>query len=222
MSPPPANPSIYHITHVDNLPAIIVNGGLNSDAAVIARGGPTAAIGMGNIKYRRLSLPVSCHPGLNVGDCVPFYFCPRSIMLFVIHCANHPELTYRGGQGPIVHLESDLHTVVQWANGQQRRWAFSLSNAGASYAEFRNSLTDLGDVDWDAVASTNFSNNSYTPSGHQVKEGKQAEFLVHDAFPWTLVRHIGVSAQSFATRVYAALASATHRPTVSVQPGWYY
>jgi hypothetical protein len=100
MSPPPATPRVYHITHVNNLPAIIANGGLISDAAMIARGGPAATIGMGTIKQRRLTLPVKCHPGLNVGDCVPFYFCPRSIMLFVIHCANHPELTYRGGQGP--------------------------------------------------------------------------------------------------------------------------
>jgi len=222
MSQPPANPCIYHITHVDNLPAIIANGGLISDAAMIARGGPTAAIGMGNIKQRRLSLPVSCHPGLNVGDCAPFYFCPRSIMLFVIHCANNPELAYRGGQGPIVHLEADLHAVVHWANGQNRLWAFSLSNAGAGYAQFRNSLNDLGHIDWDAIASTNFSNGSYTPIGLQVKEGKQAEFLLQDDFPWSLVQRIGVASQAIANMARAALANATHQPQVSVQPSWYF
>jgi hypothetical protein len=222
MSPPPANPCIYHITHVDNLSAIIADGGLISDAAMIARGGPAAAIGMGSIKQRRLSLPVTCHVGLNVGDCVPFYFCPRSIMLYVIHCANNPELTYRGGQGPIVHLEADLRAVVAWANQQQRRWAFSLSNAGARYTQFRNSLNDLHDVDWDAVTSNNFSNGSYTPSGNQVKEGKQAEFLLHGAFPWSLVRRIGVAAQAIAVRAQTALANAAHRPQVSVQPGWYF
>jgi len=222
MSPPPANPCIYHITHVDNLPAIIADGGLISDKAMIDRGGPTAAIGMGNIKQRRLSLPVKCNPGLNVGDCVPFYFCPRSIMLYVIYCANHRELTYRGGQGPIVHFEADLAAVVAWANQQQRRWAFSLSNAGASYTQFRNSLNDLHDVDWDAIASTNFSNGSYTPSGTQVKEGKQAEFLVQDAFPWGLVRRIGVASQAIATKARTALANAARRPPVSVQPDWYF
>jgi len=61
VSPPPATPCVYHITHVNNLPAIIANGGLISDAAIIARGGPAATIGMGTIKQRRLSLPVSCH-----------------------------------------------------------------------------------------------------------------------------------------------------------------
>ncbi|MBF0135828.1 MAG: DUF4433 domain-containing protein [Magnetococcus sp. DMHC-1] len=42
----PVQPKIYHITHVDNLPAILVDGGLVSDAEMIRRGGPAAAIGM--------------------------------------------------------------------------------------------------------------------------------------------------------------------------------
>lgn len=222
MSTPPATPRIYHITHVNNLPAIVAHGALISDAAILARGGPAAMIGMSNIKQRRLSLPVSCHPGLNVGDCVPFYFCPRSTMLYVIHCANHPELAYRGGQGPIVHLEADLAAVVAWANQQRRRWAFSLSNAGAFYAQFRNSLNDLHHIDWDAVASNNFSAGSYTPSGNQVKESKQAEFLLHNDFPWSLVQRIGVASQAIALQAQVATANATHKPQISVQPSWYF
>ena len=85
---------------------------------------------------------MKCHAGLHVGDCVPFYFCPRSVMLYLIYQANHPELTYRGGQGPIVHLEFDLHRVVQWAEAQGLRWAFTLSNAGSYYFEDRCGLDD--------------------------------------------------------------------------------
>lgn len=59
---------------------------------------------MSTIKQRRLALPVACHAHDHVGDYVPFYLCPRSIMLFVIHCANHPDLTYRCGQVPIHKL----------------------------------------------------------------------------------------------------------------------
>lgn len=222
MSQLPANPRIYHITHVNNLSGIIANGGLVSDAAMLGRGGPVAVIGMGTIKKRRLSLPVACHSGLKVGDCVPFYFCPRSIMLFVIHCANNPELAYRGGQDAIIHLEADLNTVVRWANEQHRHWAFSLSNAGASYAQFRNSLANLGDVDWDAVLSNNFSNNSYSSRGNQVKEAKQAEFLVQDFFPWSLVQNIGVSSQAIANQAYATIENAVYRPPISIQPSWYF
>ncbi len=40
MPNPPANPKIYHITHVDNLQRIIADGYVLSDAAMNSRGGP--------------------------------------------------------------------------------------------------------------------------------------------------------------------------------------
>lgn len=215
MSPLPQHPKIYHITHVENLASIIAGGGLVSDAVMIARGGPRAGIGMSAIKQRRLRLPVDCHPGDHVGDHVPFYFCPRSIMLYVIHCANNPELTYRGGQGPILHLEADLQNVVAWADSQRRRWAFSLSNAGAVYTQFRASLDNLDELDWHAIAATDFR-----PA--EVKEGKQAEFLVHEFFPWDLIQRIGVHSIGIRSQVAAALNRTSHRPTVEIRPEWYY
>ncbi|HXP87051.1 MAG TPA: DUF4433 domain-containing protein [Bryobacteraceae bacterium] len=213
--PPPAQPKIYHITHVDNLPSIIAEGCLVSDAVMIARGGPSKAIGMSTIKQRRLGLLVECHPGDHVGDYVPFYFCFRSVMLYLIYMANHSELTYRGGQGPIVHLEADLLSVVGWANEVGRRWAFSLSNAGSYYAQFRKDLDDLGEVNWPAVASTDFR-----PA--DIKEGKQAEYLLHGSFPWGLVNRIGVHSMGVAQMVDAALSAAAHRPRVEIRPDWYY
>ncbi len=115
MSAPPFNPKIYHITHADNLPSIIATGSIGSDAQRIRQGLANTNIGMTEIKRRRLALAVSCCSGTTVGEYVPFYFCPRSIMLFLIHRGNHPDLPYRGGQRPIVHLEADLNRVVQWA-----------------------------------------------------------------------------------------------------------
>jgi hypothetical protein len=211
----PIRPRIYHITHVDNLPSILADGGLWSDAAMIARGGPAAFIGMSSIKQRRLGLPVRCHPGDRVGDYVPFYFCPRSIMLFLIHCANHPELAYTGGQEPILHLEADLQKTVAWADAGHRRWAFSLSNAGAVYTQFRNRVDQLDEVDWDAATARDFRDSS-------VKEGKQAEFLVHDLFPWHLVERIGVRSASILNRVRRILSGSSHQPVVEVRQDWYY
>ena len=75
MTAAPTQPSIYHITHVENLPAILADDCLRSDSTMIERGGPKAQIGMSTIKQRRLRLPVRCHPGDRVGDYVPFYFC---------------------------------------------------------------------------------------------------------------------------------------------------
>lgn len=216
MTPVPARPKVYHITHVDNLAAIVADGNLLSDAAMIRRGGPAQAIGMSAIKRRRVEeLEVATHPETRVGDYVPFYFCPRSVMLYVIHCANHAELTYRGGQEPIVHIEADLHRVIRWANESGIRWAFSLSNAGAYYTEFRSRVEELDHLDWSAIAATDFR-------APQIKEGKQAEFLIHDTFPFELVDRIGTCSAAIRNRASAAVASVVHRPVIEVHPEWYF
>lgn len=213
--PAPARPKIYHITHVDNLPSIIAGGGLHSDYAMIAAGGPAASIGNPGIKTARLTLPVKCHLPDRVGDYVPFYFCPRSVMLYVIHMGNHPGLTYHGGQGPIVHLEADLEEVVAWADTAGVRWAFSLSNAGAAYTEFRRNSAELDQLNWPAINATDFRSP-------EVKEGKQAEFLVHEFFPWELVSRIGVRNATLQTQVLQATGTEGHQPAVEIVPGWYY
>jgi len=72
---------IYHIVHIDNLPSIITDDFLFSDAEMRKRLKNNVAIGMDKIKNRRLTLPLISHKRLYVGECVPFYFCPRSPML---------------------------------------------------------------------------------------------------------------------------------------------
>ena len=213
-TPVPANPKIYHITHVDNLENIVHDGYLHADSTRAQRQGDIV-IGMDNIKIRRLSLPVSCCPDTMVGNYVPFYFCPRSIMLYVIHCANHPDLAYRGGQGPIIHLEVDLHSVVRWAEEKQRLWAYSLSNAGSYYAQFYTDLDHLDEIDWNAVAARDWSEQD-------IREAKQAECLVQQSFPWCLVERIGVYSQDIAYKVFSAMSDAKHRPRVEITKSWYY
>lgn len=211
----PASPKIYHITHVSNLPKISLDGGLYSDLSMIARGGPASAIGMSTIKQRRIHLPVKCHPAITVGGCVPFYFCPRSVMLYVISRQNHPEMTYTGGQGPIVHLEADLMNVVNWADQNSVAWAFTLQNAGAVYADFRSDLSELHEVDWGAVNAKQWGDPS-------VKEAKQAEFLLSDHLPWNLIDRIGVQGSSVADQARNLLTAGIHKPQIQLKPDWYY
>jgi hypothetical protein len=108
---PPADPRVFHITHVENLPSIVRSGMLLSHAAVIAGGVATTTIGYGHIKARRRGRPVPIGAGGCLGDYVPFYFCSRSVMLYVIHKGNSPNLGYAGGQRPIVHLVSTARTL---------------------------------------------------------------------------------------------------------------
>lgn len=214
--PVPTNPKIYHIVHADRLAQIIQAGRLICDAQVVAQqlGGTT--IGMNTIKQRRLTeITLSSHPNLYVGQCVPFYFCPRSIMLYLIHMANHPELEYKGGQIPILHLEADLQASIDWANHNNRRWSFTLSNAGSYYFEDRANIEDLAQLDWSAIQTNHWQG---------CKEGKQAEFLLEIDFPWHLIENIGVYSQPMHQNVMNILqASGTvQRPLVSIKREWYY
>ena len=210
----PVEPKIYHIVHVDRLASIISDGRLWCDAEVQRRGLSGTVIGMGDIKRRRLTeLRLTSHPQLYVGDCVPFYFCPRSVMLYLIFRANHSDLQYKGGQSSIIHLEADLRQTVAWAEAHQQKWAFTLSNAGARYCEDRNSLDHLGEINWSAVQARDWR-------GQQ--DGKQAEFLIEHQFPWQLISRVGVLSRDIYAQVSAAVKATTYQPRVEIKADWYY
>jgi hypothetical protein len=136
-------------------------------------------------------------------------------MLYVIFCRNHPELAYQGGQGQVIHLEADLRTVVQKANEQGIRWAFTLSNAGAMYFEDRCTLEQLTEINWEAVKAKDWGRSD-------IKEAKQAEFLIEKSFPWPFVERIGVYSPQMQTTVQDILKHSTQKPVVEVKTEWYY
>lgn len=210
----PDRPKIYHIVHVDKLVSIIADGCLWSDGEAGRRTVPGTNIGMTKIKARRLTeLNLQSHPDLFVGECVPFYFCPRSVMLYMFWCNNHPELSYRGGQQPIVHLEADIHDTVAWATANNRRWAFTASNAGSYYFDDWSDLGQLDQLNWDVIGANNWSGR---------RDHKQAEFLMEGSFPWELVSRIGVFSQQYYTQVQQVLQRSNHKPRGEILRQWYY
>ena len=136
-------------------------------------------------------------------------------MLFIIYCENYPELDYRGGQERIIHLEADLHGSVAWADKNQKRWAFTLSNAGSYHFEDRNNLDQLDEIHWGAVQATEWR----TP---EIKERKQAEFLMESFFPWELVERVGVHSENTFQEVNRILLGRAHYPRLEIQKNWYY
>ena len=208
------NLKIYHIVHIDKLQSIINSGGLLSDSEVIRQGLNGTNIGMNSIKQRRLKeLTLSTYPDLFVGQCVPFYFCPRSVMLYMMHMGNSPDITYQGGQDSIIHLEADLMNSIAWANTNGRRWVFTSSNAGSRYFEDFNDLTYLNQIDWSVINSSKWSH---------ARDKKQAEFLCEHSFEWSLIHRIGVSNQTVYQQVLNIINSSYHKPYVEVKNDWYY
>lgn len=211
---PPEHPRVYHITPVSSLESIIEDGLLYSEKALLDNGRTAGAVGMGHIKERRFKIAVPCHPGTTVGEYVPFYFCPRSVMLFLLYKSNSEDLAYRRGQECIVHLEYDFKELVSWAAANKRAWAISATNAGAYYTHFHADQSALGRIDWTAIAANDWRNA-------EVREHKQAEFLLYESAPWQLVKRIGVHDKAIQDQVMHLLGRGAN-PLVEVRPEWYY
>ncbi|WP_089604390.1 type II toxin-antitoxin system toxin DNA ADP-ribosyl transferase DarT [Acinetobacter piscicola] len=208
----PLNPDLYHIVHIDKLSSIISNG-LLSDSLVSQKQFGGTVIGLNHIKQRRLvDLTFSCYPDLHVGECVPFYFCPRSVMLYMIHQGSS-QLAYNDGQSQIIHLRFEMDECIQWAVRSLKRWVFTSTNAGSRFFEDFNNLNDLNKLDWEAILSRYWSS---------CREYKQAEFLIENLVPWCLVKEIGVKNQVVFNQVTTLLVGQSHRPHVRIQPDWYY
>jgi hypothetical protein len=150
-----------------------------------------------------------------VGACVPFYFCPRSIMLYLLNKGDHSDITYRGGQEPIIHLETRVEAVIADALRRGRRWAFSDKNAGTFDTEFQSDASGISSLDWVAI-----NNNDWRDAA--VRERKQAELLIEEFVSFSVVQRIGVRSAKVADAVRAHLAASPHRPEVEVLPAWYY
>lgn len=199
--------SISHITHIDNLARIIQAGCLWSDAKRIELGFANQNIGYSHIKQRRLLRPVRVAAGGTLGQYVPFNFCPRSVMLFVVS-RGHDD--YRGGQDNILHLISDIETV----QGLNSQCFFTDIHADLDYAEQIDDFNRLAELDLARIKSERY--------WQEFKEEKQAEFLAFESVPWQAIGHIGVNNQATADQVNEVLGTVDHKPRVLVQPDWYY
>ncbi len=200
-TPNPADPEVFHITHVDNLPGIIANG-LLSDIAVCNGLAAPRVIGDPSIKSRRLTWELRLHDRPAVGSFVLFYFCPRSVMLYRV---------WRDRKQPgVVHLVTRASTLQRFG----RRCVFTDANAASGYASAFEDLARMStELDWNAFPQTRWQG---------VKSERQAEFLVADLVPWAALELVAVQDQATLVRVGGLLSSASHRPAARLEPTWYY
>lgn len=199
--------SISHITHIGNLASIIGQDCLWSDAKRIELGLTNQNIGYSHIKARRLQRPVNVAAGGMIGEYVPFNFCPRSVMLYVIH-RKHKD--FDGGQERVLHLISDTDTV----RSTNRHCFFTDIHADLDYAEQIDDFSRLTELDIKRIAKSKY--------WQDFSEEKQAEFLAYESVQWQAISRIGVRSQALADEVHVLLQSARHKPQVEVRPEWYY
>lgn len=204
---------IYHITPIDNLESIISEGGLLAYNVILETGTNYTNIAYENIQDRRARIRVPCGAGGLLHDYVPFYFAPRSPMLYTISRGNVEN--YTQGQAALIHLVSDVEDI----DARGLEFVFTDGHAVMTFTDFFDDLNYLGTIDWDVMESRYWND---TNEDNDRKRRRQAEFLVRYFFPWQLITEIGVMNSTIKTQAENILQNFTHKPSVIVRNNWYY
>jgi hypothetical protein len=219
MTPPvhPRDRWILHFTHVDNLPSILAAGGIVCDGN--ARGGLTQVeVGDVGIKEMRRSRMVPVAPGGCVGDYVPFYFAPRSPMMFRIACDHRDAIPgrYPDGDRPLAYLVTTVGAVVDAG----LTWVAADGNAATATTHFTGDLDDLDSlVDWPLMLAGMWKDTFEDPDRQR---RRMAELLVHREVPLAVIRLVAAYSEEHARRARAGLTGHELANQVVVRPRWYY
>ena len=209
----PVPTHIYHLTHIANLTDILAAGGLACKAGMAN----TQHIDVSHydLQERRQRRAVTCTPGGNLHDYVPFYFAPRSPMLYALYRGN--VAGYKGGQTPLVYLVSS----VQEAASQGLPFVFTDGHPIMAFSKFYAEVEALDRIAWDVMAGTYWNDTAEFPNRKQLR---QAEFLVHQTFPWGAVEFLAVRSTTVKVQVERVLNAAPKRFTKPVRlvPEWYF
>lgn len=204
---------IYHITHIKNLEKILEAEGLKSITLIKRDNVEYINIAHQNIQDRRATTPVPLSPFGNLHDYVPFYFAPRSPMLYAIYRGNVEG--YEEGQEPVIYLK----THVQEAVNAGLKCLFTDGHAIMIISNFYDKLDELQNVDWEIMNSKYWND---TPMDSDRKRRRQAEFLVYEFFPWSVIQEIGVMNRRMQEKVQKILSRfGVHKP-VFIKREWYY
>ncbi|WP_224363560.1 type II toxin-antitoxin system toxin DNA ADP-ribosyl transferase DarT [Hyalangium versicolor] len=205
--------NLFHITHIRNLPQILDEGGLWCDSECARQRVSPVNIAYADLKVARARTRVPVCKRGTLADYVPFYFAPRSPMLYAIHKGKVEG--YQEGQEPVLYLVVRTEAIRQ----QELPFAFTDGHAATPFSQFFEDWAHLELVDWELMNATYWKN---TDEDGDRKRRRQAEFLVHRFLPWDAVREIGVCTEAVRQNVERVLARAPHTPQVNVVPDWYY
>lgn len=213
MPPPAPRRPIIHFTHGRNLPGILAAGCIEADSFVDR----SAALKVEGadlvVKARRRQRRVPLAPFGHVADYVPFYFAPRSPMLFTL--AKGTISTYEEGQNPLIYLVSSTSTLA--AHGS---CLFSDGNCASILTRIFDNLSLIASVvDWQVMHARMWAN---TPDDQDRMRRRMAEFLVHGRVPVACITEIAVRHETMKQQVDQILADHCVAIPICTRPQWYF
>jgi hypothetical protein len=205
---------LFHFTHVRNLRGILAEKQLVSDTVMQSRGGVLSECGDRAVKAERRLRQITVPPYGCPADYVPFYFAPRSPMLYVI--SRGGVTTYQDGQAPLVYLVTSVDGVME----THRPYVFSDGNCASAITRHFTDLSMMPSVvDWEIMAARYWNNTA--DDGDRMRR-RMAELLVHEYLPVTSVHEVATYDHDHAQQVRHLLREAGAELPVTVRPEWYY
>lgn len=197
------DPLLYHITHLDNLPAIARHGGLWAKAH-LPEGSLQADLAHQNIQDRRHAFVVPGSERRTLHDFVPFYFCPKSPMLF-----RRRE-----------HQESIVYLVSRPSQCQDSGldWIFTDSHAVTMLARYSRDPGDLSRLDWEAIQSDSWGG----AENQEIRRRKQAEWLVYRFVPLGAIRGLAAMTPESKSNAESILKQAGISLACKTVRSWYF
>jgi hypothetical protein len=213
---PPPNPTfILRFIHIDNLHICLKRGRLHAPNFTPNDGLRYKTIHNVDVQAKRHHQPIPCGPKGVIHDYVPFYFGPLSPMM--LNLKTDRVAGYAEGQEPFIYLVSSCQLVEQAGVP----FVFSDGHGIAAFTDWYSKLTDLDKVDWDMVGQRYWKDNIRDMDRQR---RKQAEFLIHEICPWSLIQEIVVIDEARKTQVEQILAGFPDdlKRVVTVKRDWYY
>ena len=205
---------IYHITHINNLTSIINSGGLIALSILKQKQVSYTNIAYENIQDQKGKKIVSCGVRGVLYDYVPFYFAPRSPMLYTIHKGNVPG--YQHGQTSIIHFLVEIEAIAK----SDLAFVFTDGHPIMAKSNFYEDIQQLYYIiDWELMESKYWHD---TDEDNSRKRRRQAEFLIHKFCPWTLVKEISVINNDVKIKVQKILQHLDNQPVVKRRYDWCY
>jgi hypothetical protein len=206
---------ILRLIHRDSLEILLRRGGLHAPLATPDDGLSYRTIHNTEIQLIRHVRQIPCGARGAVHNYVPFYFGYLSPMMLQLKTGR--VAGYSGGQEPLIYLVTSAQTI----EGAGIPFVFSDGHGIAAYTHWYDDLNQLGQVDWGMVNQRYWKD---TDDDMDRQRRKQAEFLVHEFCPWSLIKEIAVlnqSAKMWVENILSNFDAEMNKP-VAIRPGWYY
>lgn len=134
-------------------------------------------IGAKNLISKRYTHKVPVEPYGVLNDYVPFYFSPRSPMLYTI---NKNPKQYGVLQSDIIFLVSSVEKIEE----HNLKYVFNDGHFNFAFTEFYNKKEDLDKVDFDLMKEKVWTN---TEEDTDRERRRQAEFLIYQSVPFDCI-----------------------------------